>query len=97
MTALIIRDDAGDSHRERLELFHSAFEQSTDAIIITGLHGKIIDVNGVFIAHRHDRRRSRVFSRQFTNFTFDAELEQERSKLVYQRLDDPFDFEDAHG
>ena len=34
--------------RERLEFFRSAFEQSTDAIIITGVDGKIVDVNGAF-------------------------------------------------
>ena len=33
---------------ERLELFHSAFQQSTDAIVITGIDGRIIDVNGTF-------------------------------------------------
>ncbi len=34
--------------RERLELFRSAFEHSTDAIVITGTDGKIIDVNDAF-------------------------------------------------
>ena len=34
--------------RERLQLFHSAFEHSTDAIIITGIDGKILDVNDAF-------------------------------------------------
>ncbi len=34
--------------KERLQLFHSAFEHSTDAIVITGVDGKIIDVNGAF-------------------------------------------------
>ncbi len=33
---------------ERLQLFHSAFEHSTDAIIITGVDGRIIDVNDAF-------------------------------------------------
>jgi PAS domain S-box-containing protein len=36
------------SLRERVELFHSAFEHSTDAILITDVTGKIIDVNGAF-------------------------------------------------
>ncbi len=34
--------------RERMRLFESAFEHSTDAIVITGTDGKIIDVNGAF-------------------------------------------------
>lgn len=34
--------------RERIQLFYSAFEHSTDAIVITGTNGKIIDVNGAF-------------------------------------------------
>lgn len=34
--------------RERLQLFHSAFEHSNDAIIITGVDGKMIDVNSAF-------------------------------------------------
>lgn len=34
--------------RERMELFRSAFEHSTDAIIITGTDGRIIDVNDAF-------------------------------------------------
>ncbi len=34
--------------KERLQLFHSAFEHSTDAIVITGVDGKIMDVNDAF-------------------------------------------------
>ncbi|HQT91707.1 MAG TPA: PAS domain S-box protein, partial [Candidatus Kryptobacter bacterium] len=34
--------------KERLLLFHGAFEHSTDAIVITGNDGKIIDVNDAF-------------------------------------------------
>ncbi len=34
--------------RERVQLFQSAFKHSTDAIIITGVDGKIIDVNDAF-------------------------------------------------
>lgn len=34
--------------KERLLLFHGAFEHSTDAIVITGIDGKIIDVNDAF-------------------------------------------------
>ncbi len=34
--------------QRRLELFHSAFEHSTDAIIITRVDGRIIDVNDAF-------------------------------------------------
>jgi len=37
-----------DSLKERLELFHSAFEHSTDAIIITNVDGTIIEVNDAF-------------------------------------------------
>ncbi len=37
-----------DFLEERLQLFHSAFEHSTDAIVITGVDGKIIDVNDAF-------------------------------------------------
>jgi len=36
------------SLERRLQLFHSAFEHSTDAILITGVDGKIIDVNDAF-------------------------------------------------
>jgi two-component system CheB/CheR fusion protein len=36
------------SFEERLELFHSAFEHSTDAIIITSVEGTIIEVNDAF-------------------------------------------------
>ncbi len=34
--------------RERLQLFHSAFEHATDAIVITGVDGTIVDVNDAF-------------------------------------------------
>lgn len=34
--------------RERLQLFHSAFEHSTDAIVITSVDGNILDVNDAF-------------------------------------------------
>ncbi len=33
---------------KRLQLFKSAFEHSTDAIVITGIDGKILDVNNAF-------------------------------------------------
>lgn len=36
--------------RERVQLFHSAFEHSTDAIVIAGVDGKIVDVNDAFIS-----------------------------------------------
>lgn len=36
------------SLKERVEFFHSAFENSTDAMLITDVLGKIIDVNGAF-------------------------------------------------
>jgi PAS domain S-box-containing protein len=35
--------------KERLELFRSAFEHSTDAIIITNVEGTIIEVNDAFV------------------------------------------------
>ena len=36
------------SLKERLELFRSAFENSTDAILITNVEGKIIEINDAF-------------------------------------------------
>lgn len=45
----VIGDDSIDIHPSRLNLFYNAFQNSTDGIIITDVHGRIIEVNRAFI------------------------------------------------
>ncbi len=86
--------------KERLKLFHSAFENSTDAILITDIAGTIIEVNDAFTKiYGYSREesvgkstaliQSRHSSREFYEEMWDslAKFNQWKGEIINRRKD----------